>query len=106
MKPNKKILFIYYKLFKPGGVARVLTSLANELCEAGYDVSILVLMANDGSFFHLDPRIKFLKLTHFRTGVLLKSMLILINTLENYQLEKVSKTISTILDNGKCYQNG
>ncbi|WP_374329190.1 glycosyltransferase [Soonwooa sp.] len=65
MKPNKKILFIYYKLFKPGGVARVLTSLANELCEAGYDVSILVLMANDGSFFHLDPRIKIIKIDTF-----------------------------------------
>ncbi|WP_300673821.1 glycosyltransferase [Soonwooa sp.] len=62
---SKKILFIYYKLFKPGGVARVLTSLANELCEAGYDVSILVLMEDKSSFFPLNPKIKILSIDTF-----------------------------------------
>lgn len=62
---SKKILFIYYKLFKPGGVARVLTSLANELCEAGYEVTILVLMSNKSSFFNLDSRVKILNIDTF-----------------------------------------
>ena len=38
---KKKILLIYYKLFNPGGVARVMTNLANELVEQGYEVEIL-----------------------------------------------------------------
>ena len=40
---KKKILLIYYVLFNPGGVARVMTNLANELVEQGHEVEILLL---------------------------------------------------------------
>ena len=33
MEQKKSILLVYYKLFKPGGVAKVLTNLANALSE-------------------------------------------------------------------------
>lgn len=65
MISNKNMLFIYYKLFKPGGVARVLVSLANELVEAGHDITILVLMDNKESFYPLDPRVKIITLDSF-----------------------------------------
>lgn len=54
----KKILFIYYQNLKPGGVARVMINLANELCENGYDVSILFLMEGDHTFYKINPGIK------------------------------------------------
>ncbi len=38
MQKKKRILLVYYKLFKPGGLPRVFTNLANELVENGYDV--------------------------------------------------------------------
>lgn len=55
---NKKILLIYYKLFKAGGVAKVMTNLANELCEQGYQVDILLMTANTDAFYPLNPSIK------------------------------------------------
>ncbi|MFN3020032.1 glycosyltransferase [Chryseobacterium sp. TY3] len=54
---SKNILLIYYKLFKPGGVARVLVSLANELIEQGYNISIMILTSDRSSFYQLDPRV-------------------------------------------------
>lgn len=54
---KKKLLFVYYKLFKPGGINRVLTNLVNELAEE-YDVTILLLMAEHKPFYPLDERIK------------------------------------------------
>lgn len=54
---KKKLLFIYYKLFKPGGINRVLTNLVNELAEE-YDITILLLMAEHKPFYPLDERIK------------------------------------------------
>ncbi|MBW7675595.1 glycosyltransferase [Chryseobacterium chendengshani] len=54
----KKILFIYYQNVKPGGVARVMINLANELCENGYDISILFLMEGENTFYQINPRIK------------------------------------------------
>ncbi|SKB81157.1 Glycosyltransferase involved in cell wall bisynthesis [Soonwooa buanensis] len=62
---SKKILFIYYKLFKPGGVARVLVSLANQLVEQGYDVSILLMMSNTDCFYPLDSRVKIVHIDSF-----------------------------------------
>lgn len=62
---NKKILFIYYKLFKPGGVSRVLCSLVNELVNKGCDVTILVLINNKKSFYELDKRVKILTIDTF-----------------------------------------
>lgn len=54
----KKILFIYYQNLKPGGVARVMINLANELCENGYDISILFLMEGEHTFYKINPKIK------------------------------------------------
>jgi len=53
----KKILFIYYKLFRSGGVERALTSLANELANE-YDITILLLMEQHEPFYELDKRVK------------------------------------------------
>ncbi|WP_159473020.1 glycosyltransferase [Chryseobacterium sp. 18068] len=53
----KKILFIYYQNLKPGGVARVMINLANELCENGYDISILFLMEGEHTFYEINPKI-------------------------------------------------
>ncbi|MGV0966569.1 glycosyltransferase [Empedobacter falsenii] len=61
----KKILFVYYKLFKAGGVARVLVSLANELVEKGYDVSIVIMINEKSSFFELDHRVKIIVIDTF-----------------------------------------
>lgn len=61
---KKKLLFIYYKLFKPGGINRVLVNLVNELVE-DYDVSILTLMAPHESFYKIDPRVKIIYIDSF-----------------------------------------
>lgn len=55
---GKKLLFIYYQNIKAGGVAKVLSNLANELVDKGYDVDILFLMAAHEDFYPLDSRIK------------------------------------------------
>ena len=55
---KKKILFIYYKLFKPGGVAKVMTNLANELVENGYDVEILIMTSKTETFYSLNKNVK------------------------------------------------
>jgi glycogen synthase len=47
---SKNILLLYYKLFKPGGVAKVLTNLANSLSEEGYTVEILLMMEEKSTF--------------------------------------------------------
>lgn len=69
-----KILFIYYQNIKSGSVAKVLTTLANELA-GDYDITILLLMRPHESFYELDKRIKLIfvdsfayptfKITHF-----------------------------------------
>ncbi|MGV0829880.1 glycosyltransferase [Empedobacter brevis] len=64
-QPPKKILFVYYKLFKAGGVTRVLVSLANELVKKGYDVSILIMINNKNSFFELDNRVNIIVISSF-----------------------------------------
>ena len=58
MENSKKILLLYYKLFKPGGVAKVLTNLANALSEQGYTVEILLLINEREHFYPLNPNIK------------------------------------------------
>lgn len=58
MKNSKKILLVYYKLFKPGGVAKVLTNLANALSEQGYTVEILLLINEREHFYPLNSNIK------------------------------------------------
>lgn len=58
MEDQKKILLVYYKLFKPGGVAKVLTNLANALSEQGYTVEILLLMNEREHFYSLNSNIK------------------------------------------------
>ena len=55
---KKKILLIYYKLFNPGGVARVMTNLANELVEQGYEVEILLMTSKTETFYSLNENIK------------------------------------------------
>ncbi|MBD3903841.1 glycosyltransferase [Chryseobacterium sp. Ch-15] len=55
---QKKILFIYYQNLKPGGVARVMINLANELCENDHDISILFLMEGEHTFYEINPKIK------------------------------------------------
>ena len=54
----KKILLIYYVLFNPGGVARVMTNLANELVEEGHEVEILLLTSKTDAFYSLNKNIK------------------------------------------------
>ena len=63
---QKKILFIYYQNLKPGGVARVMINLANELCENDYDISILFLMEGDHTFYNINPKIKIHTVDSFR----------------------------------------
>lgn len=58
MENSKKILLVYYKLFKPGGVAKVFTNLANALSESGYKVEILLLMKERVHFYNLNSDIK------------------------------------------------
>lgn len=58
MEKKKRILLVYYKLFKPGGVAKVLTNLANSLSEEGYTVEILLLMSKRDHFYPLNSNIK------------------------------------------------
>ncbi|MDY3317956.1 glycosyltransferase [Riemerella anatipestifer] len=55
---GKKVLLVYYKLFKPGGVAKVMTTLANELVEEGYNVEILLLMSPRPNFYPLNENVK------------------------------------------------
>ncbi|UZX28456.1 glycosyltransferase [Riemerella anatipestifer] len=55
---GKKVLLVYYKLFKPGGVAKVMTTLANELVEEGYKVEILLLMSPRPNFYPLNENVK------------------------------------------------
>lgn len=58
MENSKKILLVYYKLFKPGGVAKVFTNLANSLSEEGYTVEILLMMEEQEHFYPLNSNIK------------------------------------------------
>lgn len=58
MENSKKILLVYYKLFKPGGVAKVLTNLANSLSEEGYTVEILLMMEEKEHFYPLNSDVK------------------------------------------------
>lgn len=58
MEAEKKILLVYYKLFKPGGVAKVMTNLANALVDEGHQVEILLLMEEKDHFYPLNPKIK------------------------------------------------
>ena len=58
MQKKKRILLVYYKLFKPGGLPRVFTNLANELVENGYDVDILLMMREQADFYPVHPKIK------------------------------------------------
>ena len=55
---KKKILLIYYVLFNTGGVARVMTNLANELVEQGHEVEILLLTSKTEVFYSLNKNIK------------------------------------------------
>lgn len=61
----KKLLFIYYKLNRPGGIARVLTNLANELVDE-YELSILILVKDKTSFYHLDERVKIVSVDSYQ----------------------------------------
>ena len=61
---RKKILFIYYRLFKAGGVTKSLVNIANELSRF-HDVSILVLIDDKSSFYKLDPKIKVISINTF-----------------------------------------
>ncbi|VDH04599.1 glycosyltransferase [Bergeyella zoohelcum] len=54
---KKKILLIYYKLFRAGGVAKVMTNLANELAEQNYEVEILLLNREQPHFYPLNDKI-------------------------------------------------
>jgi len=59
------VLFIYYQNLKPGGVARVMINLANELLERGKDVSILFLMEGENTFYEINPKVKIHTLNSF-----------------------------------------
>lgn len=55
---KKTILLVYYKIFKAGGVVKVMTNLANELVKEGYNVEILLLSGEQTPFYELDKNIK------------------------------------------------
>ncbi|WP_312823973.1 glycosyltransferase [Epilithonimonas sp.] len=55
---KNKLLFIYYQNIKAGGVAKVLSNLANELVDKGYEVDILFLMTEHEDFYPIDHRVK------------------------------------------------
>lgn len=61
---KKKILFIYYKLNRPGGIARVLTNLVNELVEF-YDITILILVDDKTTFYPLDDQVKVISVNSY-----------------------------------------
>lgn len=65
MEKKKKLLFVYYKLWKPGGIARVLSNLVNELVK-DHDVTILVLLKDTTSFYNLDKRVKVIGLDTYQ----------------------------------------
>lgn len=54
---KKKILFIYYKLYRAGGITRVLVNLVNELVEK-YDITLLILTEKQEPFYPIDSRVK------------------------------------------------
>ena len=64
MEHKKNLLFIYYRLFKPGGVTKTLVNLMNELVN-DYNVTVLLLIKNENSYFELDPRVKVLSIDTF-----------------------------------------
>lgn len=55
---KKKLLFIYYQNIKQNGVSRVLANLTWELCERGYQIEVLFLMAPHEDFYAFHPNIK------------------------------------------------
>ena len=54
---KKKLLFVYYKINRSGGINRVLTDLVNAI-SADYDVSILLLMSPHQPFYELNPDVR------------------------------------------------
>jgi len=64
---SKKILFIYYRLFKAGGLTKVLVNLCNELVNVGFEVTILIMLNDKSSFYYLDDRVKVITLDTFST---------------------------------------
>lgn len=53
-----KILFLIGNLNHAGGTERVTTLIANELCNEGFDISILSLSEGDNPFFQLNDNVK------------------------------------------------
>lgn len=58
MVEKKRVLLVYYKLFKAGGLPKVFSSLANELVLDGYGVDILLMMKEQPDFYPINPQIK------------------------------------------------
>lgn len=52
-----KICFVIANISNCGGTERVTLSIANELCNRGYDVSVLSHYGNGTPFFHCDQRV-------------------------------------------------
>lgn len=67
MRERKKILFIYYRLFKAGGLTKVLVNLCNELVKLNLDITILILINDKSSFYQLDERVNVITLDTFST---------------------------------------
>ncbi|WP_413531730.1 glycosyltransferase [Empedobacter brevis] len=63
---KNRILLIYYRLFKPGGVTKTLINLANELVKTN-DVTILIMIKNHEVYFKLDKRVKVISIDSFDT---------------------------------------
>ena len=61
---KNRILLIYYRLFKPGGVTKTMINLANELVKTN-DVTILLLIKNHEAYFELDSRVKVISIDTF-----------------------------------------
>jgi glycosyltransferase involved in cell wall biosynthesis len=82
---DKKVLLIYYQNVKPGGVARVMINLANELCEKGYDVSILFLMNGENIYYEINPKIKIYTVDSFGHWAFIKVIALLDKYLKNFR---------------------
>lgn len=54
---KKKLLFVYYKMNRAGGINRVLTDLVNAV-SVDYDITILLLMSAHKPFYELRPEVK------------------------------------------------
>jgi GalNAc-alpha-(1->4)-GalNAc-alpha-(1->3)-diNAcBac-PP-undecaprenol alpha-1,4-N-acetyl-D-galactosaminyltransferase len=98
LSKKKEILLIYYRLFKPGGVTKTMVNLANELVNY-HNVTILLLINNNESYFELDPRVKIITINTFKHIAFSKGCVFL-NTKLGKKIPKRESFKSVLYDYG------